>query len=103
MSDHILVLGTLDIDPANRDAFVEAVGSLMRDTRAEDGCESYTFSADLDDPGRFHVSERWANQAASDAHGASPHFLGFMGRMGEFGVKGADLKKWTGGESAPLF
>jgi quinol monooxygenase YgiN len=103
MSDQILVIGTLDIDPANRDTFVVAVQSLMKDTRAESGCESYTFSADLDDPGRFHVSERWADQASSDAHGASAHFLAFMGRMGEFGVKGADLAKWTGGDSAPLF
>jgi quinol monooxygenase YgiN len=103
MSDTILVTGTLDIDPANRDAFVAAVSTLMEATRAEAGCEHYTFSADLHDTGRFHVSERWADKAASDAHGASAHFLEFMGRMGEFGVKGADLQKWVGAEGSPLF
>lgn len=103
MSDTILVTGTIDIDPANRDAFIEAVSSLMADTRAEDGCVAYTFSADLHDKGRFHVSEQWRDAAASDAHGASPHFLAFMGRMGEFGVRGATITKWTGAEGAPLF
>jgi quinol monooxygenase YgiN len=103
MSDTILVTGTLDIDPANRAAFVEAVSELMAATRAEDGCEHYAFSADLADEGRFHVSERWRDQAASDSHSASAHFLGFMGRLGEFGVKGADLQKWLGAEGSPLF
>lgn len=103
MSDTILVTGSIDIDPAHRDAFVDAVTTLMEATRAEDGCVSYTFSADLHDPGRFHLSEQWRDAATSDAHGASAHFLAFMGRLGEFGVKGADLSKWTGAEGAPLF
>ncbi|MDQ2649256.1 MAG: antibiotic biosynthesis monooxygenase [Actinomycetota bacterium] len=103
MSDTILVTGTIDIDPAKRAEFIDAVTSLMADTRAEDGCVSYTFSGDLQDEGRFHVSEQWRDQAASDAHSASAHFLGFMGKLGEFGVKGADITKWTGAEGAPLF
>ena len=29
--------------------------------------------------------------------------LKFMGSMGEFGVKGAHIQKWTGATAAPLF
>lgn len=96
MADTILVTGTLDIDPANRDAAIEAIGTLMTATRAEEGCEQYVFSADLDDPGRFHISERWASQAAMDAHMGSAHMADFMGAAGGLGIKGSSLTKWTG-------
>jgi quinol monooxygenase YgiN len=98
----ILVTGTLDIDPAKRDAFIAAATTVMEGSQAEAGCEHYAFSADLHDPGRFHISEQWADKAAMDAHGASPHFLTFMGSMGDFGVKGASLTKWEGATGGPL-
>ena len=67
----ILVTGTIDLDPANRDQAIATFNECMAGTRAEDGCESYTFSADLEDPGRFHVSEQWASQEARSPRSAS--------------------------------
>ena len=51
----ILVTGTMDIDPAQRDAFIVACQELMTGTHQEAGCEHYSFTADLSDPGRFHI------------------------------------------------
>jgi quinol monooxygenase YgiN len=102
MSQPILVTGTMDLDPANRDGFIAAASELMAATRAEAGCEHYCFAADLDDPGRFHISERWASQADVDTHMATPHMAAFMGKLGEFGVKGASLTKWEGAAGSPL-
>ena len=99
----ILVTGTMDIDPAKRDDFIAAATACMEGSQAEDGCEHYAFSADLHDPGRFHVSEQWANKEAMDAHGAAPHFQAFMGAMGGMGVKGAAVTKWDGATGSPLF
>ncbi|HJR25851.1 MAG TPA: putative quinol monooxygenase [Acidimicrobiales bacterium] len=92
----ILVLGTIDLDPANRDAFIAAATKVMEATHAEEGCEHYAFTADLTDPGRFHVSEQWASAEALAQHQASAHLADFMLGMGGFGLKGASLTRWEG-------
>ncbi len=102
MSDTIIVTGVIDLDPAKHDDAIAAMTACMEATRAEDGCEHYAFSADLADPGRFHVSEQWASQAAMDAHMATPHLAALMGQMGELGVTGASLTKWDGATSSKL-
>ena len=98
----ILVIGTIDLDPARRDDFIALAQTLMTATRAEDGCEAYAFSAAVDDPGRFHVAEQWASQEAMDAHLATPHLAAFMGATGEVGVTAASLTKWSGATPSTL-
>jgi quinol monooxygenase YgiN len=98
----IIVTGTIDLDPAKRDGFIAAANACMDATRAEDGNESYVFSADLTDQGRFYVCEQWASQDVMDTHMATSHLAAFMGAMGEFGVTGASLTKWDGGTPSKL-
>src|SRR5688500_6102480 len=102
MSDTILVTGFIDLDPAKRDEAITVLCAAMEATRAEDGCEHYVFSADLADPGRFHVSEQWANQAANDAHGTGPALATLMGATGSLGVTGVSLTAWSGAEPKKL-
>jgi len=102
MSDTIIVTGVIDLDPANHDDAIAAMTECMEATRAEEGCENYAFSADLADPGRFHVSEQWASQTAMDAHGASPHLAALLGKMGDLGVTAASLTKWDGATPSKL-
>ena len=54
----------------------------MEATRAEEGSEGYVFCGDLEDQGRFHVSEQWASQEAIDAHMATPHLADAHGSDG---------------------
>lgn len=103
MADTILVTGVMDIDPAKRADFIAAVEALMAATRAEDGCEHYSFSADVTDEGRFYISEQWRDQAAVDAHNATPHLATFMGSVGDFGLRSASLTMWHGAEPTKLF
>jgi quinol monooxygenase YgiN len=98
----IIVTGTIDFDPAKRDAAIAAVTACMEATQAEEGCEHYTFSGDFTDPGRMYVSEQWASQAAMDNHMASPHLAELMGAMGNFGVTAASLTKWEGATPSKL-
>ena len=102
MSDSIIITGVIDLDPAKHDDAVVVLNAAMEATRAEDGCERYVFSADLNDPGRFHVSEQWRDQAANDAHSAGPALATLMGAMGSLGVTGASLTAWTGAEPKKL-
>ena len=69
----IVIAGHVALDPARRDAAIAAAREMMRETRREPGCISYTFSADLDEPGRFRIFEEWEGDEALRAHFTSPH------------------------------
>ena len=83
----IIVAGTITFDPANQETVVAAAQKVATATRAEDGCISYEFFADLVQPGRLHLFEEWEEESHLLAHFEEPHFL-------EYGavLAGADLR-----------
>jgi quinol monooxygenase YgiN len=54
------------------------LSGLVLPTRAEAGCLSYELNASQDKPGVFLFYEKFADQAALDAHVNSPHFQKFL-------------------------
>lgn len=64
----VVVGGAFEVDPPQRDAFLAERVPTMQRSRAEDGCLEYTMAADPVEPGRVVLYERWADQAALDAH-----------------------------------
>ncbi len=64
----VIVGGTFEMDPNERERFLSGHHQMMRASRAEAGCLEYTFSADPIDPGRVVLFERWNSQEALDAH-----------------------------------
>ncbi len=60
-------------------AFAEEMtcGGVVAAIRAEDGNEGYDYFVPLDDPETVLLIDRWRDQAALDAHHASP----MMGRI----------------------
>jgi quinol monooxygenase YgiN len=64
----VIVAGYMDMDPGDREAFLQSREASIRRTRDEDGCIDYTFAADSVDPGRVRLFERWASRDALDAH-----------------------------------
>ena len=64
----VIVEGSFELEPDDRDAFIASRLAMMRVSRAEPGCIEYTFSADPLDPGRVVLFERWESQAALDAN-----------------------------------
>ena len=72
----VIVIGTFKVDPGRRDEFLAERLERMRTSRAEAGCLEYTFAGDPLDPGRVVLTERWADQAALDAHLAAPSAAG---------------------------
>jgi quinol monooxygenase YgiN len=72
----VIVIGTFVVDPDRRAEFIAERHERMRTSRADAGCLEYTFAADPLDPGRVLLTERWADQAALDAHLAAPAPVG---------------------------
>ena len=68
----IIVNGTFEVDPSEREAFLAERLGRMRASRAEAGCLEYTFAADPLQADRVVLFERWATQSHLDAHLAGP-------------------------------
>ncbi|MFU8870434.1 putative quinol monooxygenase [Micromonospora sp. SL4-19] len=54
-----IVAGTLYVDPAERDAYLASCMEAVRAARSAPGCVDFAVSADLIEPGRINVYERW--------------------------------------------
>lgn len=61
-------------DDGESDAVADTLRRLMPLSRAEPGCLEYDAHSDPDDESTFFIFERYADQAALDAHAASPRF-----------------------------
>jgi hypothetical protein len=64
----VIVGGTFEVDPNQREQFIAGRIDMMRASRAEPGCLEYTFAADPIEPGRVVLYERWESQEALDTH-----------------------------------
>jgi quinol monooxygenase YgiN len=64
----VIVGGTFQVDPDQRELFIAGRAAMMRASRGEQGCLEYTFCADPIDPARVVLYERWASQPDLDAH-----------------------------------
>ncbi|HTF34209.1 MAG TPA: putative quinol monooxygenase [Myxococcota bacterium] len=98
----LVIAGTIAIDPTKREAAIAAAKEMMTATRREPGCRAYTFSLDLDDPGRVHLFEHWDSQTALDAHFQTPHMARFNAAVAGLGVREASLQKYEVSKVGPL-
>jgi quinol monooxygenase YgiN len=98
----LVIAGTIQIDPSKQEVATPAALEAMRATRDEKGCLSYTFSADLVEPGLIHVFEEWESQEALDAHFETPHMATFQQAMAGFGVQGMKIQRYEVSSVGPL-
>jgi quinol monooxygenase YgiN len=69
----IVIEGTVRVPPERLEAARPAMETMIRASRAEDGCLDYAYSIDVLDPGLVRVTERWESREALKAHFATPH------------------------------
>lgn len=98
----IIIAGKITLDPAKRDEMLAAAAVLMAATHEEPGNIEYVFSADAKDADTVRVFEKWEAEDALGPHFTAPHMVEFQGKMGDFGVTGADLLKYEIASEGPL-
>jgi quinol monooxygenase YgiN len=98
----LVIAGRIRLDPAKREAAMAAAREMMQDTRRESGCISYTFSADVEDAGVFHVFEEWESAEALGAHFKAPHMARFQAAAAGFGVKEMKLQRYEVASVGPV-
>jgi quinol monooxygenase YgiN len=69
----VIVAGHLVVDPDARESYLADCVSVVRQARSTLGCLDFVIAADLVDPGRINIFERWESQAAVEAfRGSGP-------------------------------
>jgi quinol monooxygenase YgiN len=82
----LVIAGTIRVPPERLDAFRPHMLAMLGASRAEDGCLEYSYAEDVAEPGLIRVFEAWRDQAALDAHFATPHLAAWRAAWPEFGV-----------------
>jgi quinol monooxygenase YgiN len=90
----IVLTGTFDCHPDQREAFVAATKNVIDTTRAEDGCIQYVVSCDLWDQNRFYAIERWRDPEGLEKHGRSSH-VGEWVQTTQPMIRSASVFRWS--------
>jgi quinol monooxygenase YgiN len=69
-----VVIARYRVRAGEEDRVEAALGEMVEPTRAEPGNLDYQVFRDPKDPSLFVLFERYADEAAFDAHRATPHF-----------------------------
>jgi quinol monooxygenase YgiN len=69
----VIVAGHIVVDPQQRESYLAGCVSVVEQAREAPGCLDFAITADLVDPGRIVVFERWESQADVEAfRGSGP-------------------------------
>ena len=63
----IIVAGHVTVSPEERETYLAGSVIIVEQARPAEGCLDISISADLIDPTRVNLYERWESQAALDA------------------------------------
>ena len=83
-------------------ALQHAIGVMETASRAEPGCDDYTFSIELNDPNALRITEKWHSVEALKAHFATPHMAAFQRAMGDHPPASLDVKFYEVKEIQPF-
>jgi quinol monooxygenase YgiN len=100
----IIIAGTIDLDPDQRDACLVAATPIQQATRDDEpGCLAYCFAPDPCVAGRIQVYELWTDTESLAGHFVHPNYLAMREMFGRFGLRGADNKKYRVDHSEPVY
>lgn len=77
MQKPLVSIAVLKAKPGQQQALKQGLLALVEPTRTEPGNLDYVLFELRDEPGTFYMREAFKNQAALDAHFATPYFKAF--------------------------
>ena len=98
----VVVSGTMTFGDGVRDQVVAAMQAVEAETAKEEGCITYRFYPDRDDPNTFRVFEEWSSWETLGAHAKSAHLGAFRETLKSIGLEGRDIKAYTVSETKQL-
>ena len=92
----IIVAGSIRIKPGQREAFLGLARGAIEEARAAEGCLDFAVSADVVDPDRVNIFERWQSVEALE---------GFRGSGMDDGqiamIAGGSVRRYTAEDAGP--
>lgn len=98
----IVIAGHLRVKPERRDEWMEAALAMSRASQAEDGCVTYRFYADLEDPNLILLFEVWESEAALEAHFKTDHIAEYRSKIADLVAAPSKLTRYEVSSSQPL-
>jgi|SRR6476659_1888647 quinol monooxygenase YgiN len=83
-----------------RDELAIALEHAEREAAKRPGCIRYSFAAMLTDPNHFVLVSEWENDAALDAHYASPEFASFQFSLHDLLARESEMTVYSVSRSA---
>ena len=87
----IIVNGRFQTTNENIVGIKNAIATMEKASRLEDGCNDFTFSVELNDPRILRITECWDNMEALEAHFSSPHMAEFRKSLATLPAEGRDV------------
>ena len=87
-----LVVGDIYALVGRAHELVELLRTTQEHARSEPGCVAYAFAEVVGDPGHYLVVQEWRDEAALEAHYASPTFRRYQQRVGEFLARPSEVR-----------
>ena len=79
------IVATFRIDESKRAEFEKILVEFVNTVKAtEPGAVVYNLWKDREDSATYHMMEQYADQAALDAHGKTPHMQALVPKLGPF-------------------
>lgn len=96
----VVVNAVIESTEADILALTEALGIMEVASRAEEGCEDYTFSVEVSNPVMIRITERWTTMDALKGHFQVEHMAAFQAAIGAHPPKSLDVKFFEAQEIA---
>ncbi|QGK70732.1 antibiotic biosynthesis monooxygenase [Allosaccharopolyspora coralli] len=99
----VIVAGHITVEPQQRESYLAGCVAVVEQARQATGCLDFAITADLLDPGRINVFERWETRAAveafrGDGPGDDQSNAILAASVTEYDV--ADMRSLTGDDAA---
>jgi|EP01038_Epipyxis_sp_PR26KG_P014682 quinol monooxygenase YgiN len=78
------------------------MAAMSTASRAEEGCELYTYAVDAFDPMTIRVFEIWADMASFKRHREANHTKIWRGKWNDLGLGEANLTTYEINDRAPI-
>lgn len=88
----VVVNAVIESTDADVLALTEAVAAMEVASRAEAGCEDYTFSVEMSNPTMIRITEHWETLEALKAHFETQHMVVFQAAMAAHPPKDVSAK-----------
>jgi quinol monooxygenase YgiN len=97
----IIIIARVEFDPARLDELQPALDAMMHATWAESGCLGYSMAIENRVEGIGIIVERWADEAALNAHFARPHMQAFNAAI-KGAVRSIDARLYDASNERPM-